>query len=403
MKAADIFNTLFSRGEIALSTLRSAALKPELIKTPKDYSVTQACELIGKGRATLRNKELDKSIQKARTIKKLKREERVYNLKEINSLRDYFGTRITRPKHSKAIIAAVVNFKGGVSKSVTSVTQAQGLAEKGYKVLLIDGDSQGSSTAVHGKNPDKDVAPNETLLNILCGTETDIRPIIQKTHWDGLDFIPGNLSLYNAEMKIPHEVMQRSQNKQDNKVPFQRLSKALEKIEDEYDLIIFDTPPSVGAVTTSILLACNAILIPVVPGIIDFSSTVQFLKMTAEVFGFMDDKSIDLIRILVTKHNHRKAANEIQEVIKQTFGNTVMTNYMIESEAIARAASSMKTLHEVEEAIGDKKSHKRAVDYASRINDELERCFRLVWEKQAQEFSSLLESDEVENGVALNE
>lgn len=388
MKASKIFKALYDRGEVALSTLRSVALKPELVKQPKQFNVTQACELIGKTRATLRNKELDNSIQKARTVKKAKRDERVYDLKEINEIREFFGTRIARPKNSKPIILAVTNFKGGVSKSVTSVTQAQSFATKGYRVLLIDGDNQGTTTVLQGKNPDKDIDRTQTLLNILCGDSDDIKSVIQKTHWDGLDFIPGNLSLYNAEMKIPHEVIQRSRNKEDNRVPFQRLTKAIEKVADDYDIIIFDTPPSVGAITTSILWASNAILIPVVPSIIDFSSTVQFLRMTHEMLDFIDEKNIDLIRILITKHNHRTAANELHDVIKQTFGNTVMTNYMIESEAIARAASNMKTLHEVEEVIGDKKAYKRAIDYAAKINDELERCFRTVWEKQAQELDA---------------
>ena len=133
MKASKIFKTLYDRGETALSTLRSVALKPELVKQPKEFNVTQACELIGKTRATLRNKEIDNSIQKARTIKKAKRDERVYNLQEINELREFFGTRIARPINSKPIVLAVTNFKGGVSKSVTSVTQAQSLRQKGIR------------------------------------------------------------------------------------------------------------------------------------------------------------------------------------------------------------------------------------------------------------------------------
>lgn len=382
MKAAQIFRTLFERGETALGSLRSIALKPELEKKPKDYNAAQACELIGKSRPTIVNRELENVIPKARTVKKAKRDERVYNLKEINFLRDYFQTRISKPKGSKAIRLAVINFKGGSGKTYTAITNAQAFAIKGYRVLLIDCDSQGSTSVLAGMNPDKDISSDETLLNILCGKEENIRKIIKKTHWDGLDLIPANLALYNAEMKIPYEMIQRAQKGQDNKIPFQRLAKAIAQVEDEYDIVIFDTPPSVGAITSSVLWSANAILVPMVPNIIDLSSTIQFLRMTAETLEFIDNKNIDLIRIQITKHNHRATANELHDVVKATFGNSVMTNYMIESEAISRAASNMQTLHEVNEVLGDRKSYKRAIDYASKINDELERCFKAIWDKQ---------------------
>lgn len=382
MKAADIFRTLFNRGEAALSSLRSIALKPELEKKPKDYNAAKACDLIGKSRSTLLNHETDNVIPKARTVKKAKREERVYNLKEINFLRDHYQTRISKPKNGQAIRLAVINFKGGSGKTYTAITNAQAFAIKGYRVLLVDCDSQGSTSILAGMNPDKDISKDETLLNILCGSESNIKSVIKKTHWDGLDLIPANLALYNAEMKIPYEMIQRSKKGEDNTVPFQRLSKAISQVEDEYDIIIFDTPPSVGAITSSVLWTANAILIPMVPNIIDLSSTIQFLRMTAETLEFIDNKNIDLIRIQITKHNHRATANELHDIVKATFGNSVMTNYMIESEAISRAASSMQTLYEVDEVLGDKKSYKRAMDYASKINDELERCFRVLWDKK---------------------
>lgn len=381
MKASQIFRTLFERGETALASLRSIALKPELAKKPKDYNIAKACELIGKSRPTLVSHETT-AIETVRTVKKAKREERVYNLQEINTLRNYFQTRVSKPNAGKAIRLAVINFKGGSGKTHTAITNAQAFAIKGYRVLLIDCDSQGSTSVLGGMNPDKDISSDETLLNILCGTETDIKKIIKKTHWDGLDLIPANLALYNAEMKIPYEMIQRARKGEDNKIPFQRLSNALQSVEQDYDIIIFDTPPSVGAITSSVLWAANAILIPMVPNIIDLSSTIQFMRMTAEALEFIDNKNIDLIRIQITKHNHRATANELHDIVKATFGNSVMTNYMIESEAISRAASNMQTLHEVDEALGDKRAHKRALEYASKINDELERCFKVIWDKQ---------------------
>src|SRR5262249_46223150 len=124
-------------------------------------------------------------------------------LQHINYLRTYFGTKPSKPKTADPIIIAVTNFKGGVWKTTTAINAAHYFALKGYKVLLIDADSQGSATQCFGYIPDNDIEDDATLLPYLLGETQVLDKIIRNTYWDGLDLIPANLALYNAEFELP--------------------------------------------------------------------------------------------------------------------------------------------------------------------------------------------------------
>ena len=92
---------------------------------------------------------------------------------------------------------------GGVWKTTTAINAAHYFALKGYKVLFIDADSQGSGTQCFGYIPDNDIDDDSTLLPYLLGEITSLKPAIRSTYWDGLDLIPANLALYNAEFELP--------------------------------------------------------------------------------------------------------------------------------------------------------------------------------------------------------
>ena len=105
----------------------------------------------------------------------------------------------TKPKNSEACIISVANFKGGVAKTTTSVHLAQYLSLKGYKVLFIDCDSQGSGTQYFGLIPDTEVRDDQTLYGALSNKIKLEINHPTKTHWPNLDIIPANLSLYGVE------------------------------------------------------------------------------------------------------------------------------------------------------------------------------------------------------------
>src|SRR3546814_587919 len=118
-------------------------------------------------------------------------------------MRGTFGTRPWRAPSDPVSILAVQNFKGGVGKSTTAVHLAQNLAIRGYRVLLIDCDSQASATTLFGYVPDLDLSEDETLYPYLReGERGTLEYAIKKTHFDGLDLIPANLRLFQSEYEL---------------------------------------------------------------------------------------------------------------------------------------------------------------------------------------------------------
>ena len=109
-------------------------------------------------------------------------------------------------------IIAVQNFKGGVGKSTVSVHLAQYLAMHGYRVCLIDCDSQGSSTMMLGYVPDLDISEDDTLYPFIRNAEmSSLAYAVRETHWDGLWLVPANLRLYSAEYELAARIARSDQ------------------------------------------------------------------------------------------------------------------------------------------------------------------------------------------------
>lgn len=381
--AQEVFRHLFELGSKAFKLTRDEAIAPEKTKKLKDWGITEAALMIGRSTQTLRTMEEAEKIPKARQVLKGKRYERIYNLKEINFLREHFGTRPSKPKDVEAAIIGFVNFKGGAGKTTSAIGSAQYFAKQGYKVLLIDCDSQGSSTQMFGYIPDEDLEDKETILNILTGETEDLTTLIKKTYWDGLDLIPANLSLYNAELIIPTQIAdyQKLTGKQLNF--YNRLNKSLKDVTKNYDIVILDCPPSLGMLSINAIFAATALIITMPPVIIDFASTIQFFKMVSEVMERLPTKIYSFVRILLTKYNGRSSANQLKDLMKAFFGQFKLTENMIESEAISKAATNMQTLYEIDGFISDKRTYERAIQQADRVNEEIHSLIQSMWEKNS--------------------
>ncbi len=106
-----------------------------------------------------------------------------YSLDEINTIRKLFPPAFVRnPKTDAPCILAVQNFKGGVGKSTIAVHLSQYFTIQGFKVLLIDLDSQASTTTMMGYNPDIDISEDDTLLPFLLGEEQSLDYAIRDTY-----------------------------------------------------------------------------------------------------------------------------------------------------------------------------------------------------------------------------
>lgn len=243
-----------------------------------------------------------------------------FTLDEVLRLRAHFaaeGSRAKeylpyRPKNLPAKIVAVANFKGGVGKTSTAAHLAMSAALDGYRVLVIDLDSQGSMTSIFGGRVADEwqtvfpliarhyashlIAENQVRLARgdsplpLDETMTEAQKItaqslIQKTHWPNIDLIGAQLNLYWAEFQIPVWRMQARGWKL-----WDALSDVLgaDGVLDAYDIVFLDTPPALGYLTINGLAASDILLVPVGASFLEFDSTGRFFDMLHSTFSSIE-------------------------------------------------------------------------------------------------------------------
>ena len=145
-------------------------------------------------------------------------------------------------------IIAVVNQKGGVGKTTTTLNLGAALVEHGAKVLLVDFDPQGALSVGIGFNPN---ALEATVYDLLLDSSIHFQDVKVSTKVEGLDLIPSNIDLSAAEIMLVSEVARE-----------QLLKRALEAAQPDYHYILIDCPPSLGLLTVNALTAAETVVIP---------------------------------------------------------------------------------------------------------------------------------------------
>ena len=168
-----------------------------------------------------------------------------------------------------AKIISVVNQKGGVGKTTSAVNLAAALGALGKRVLLVDIDPQGNTTSGYGVSR-KNLSA--TVYEILIGTIPAAAAII-KTKFQGVDIIPSNINLAGAELELA--VLDKREAV---------LKNALAPIQENYDFIFFDCPPSLGLITLNAITASDSFLVPIqceyyaLEGLSQLMATVRTIK-----------------------------------------------------------------------------------------------------------------------------
>ncbi len=343
------------------------------------FNVRTAAEMVGRTEKAIRDAEADGRLPEPDKDAETGRRTG-YTLSQINKMREVFGTLPHRGADDPPLVLAVQNFKGGVGKSTIVSHLAQYFALKGYRVCVIDCDSQASSTAIFGMNPDVDVDEEEDTLYpfLRHGGPKSLHYALRATYWPGIALIPANLGLYDAEYEFAARMAREPTFILD------RLRDGIASISDQFDVVLLDPPPALGMISLSVLRAANALLIPAPPSNIDFASTAHFLKMMeatlTELSKFGGERSYSFVKILASKMNDQKSAHvAIKRMMDAVFPQDMLQSVLKDSAEIDNATANLSTVYELTGPSTRTDTHKRCRAYLDAVGREIETLARKTW------------------------
>lgn len=218
-------------------------------------------------------------------------------------------------------IIALVNQKGGVGKTTSTINIGAALAETGRRVLLVDLDPQGNLTVSLGIKAHE---IDHTLYEVLKGDAT----ATQATFKGRYDTLPSDIRLSAAELEL-------------SSLPGREmiLKEALQEVKENYDYILIDCPPSLGIITLNGLTAAQEIFIPLQAEFLALNGMAQLLT-TIKAVQKRINPQLEISGIITTLYDNRKNLNkEVVEKIKEYFPEKVFDTLIRDNVALAEAPS----------------------------------------------------------------
>lgn len=223
-------------------------------------------------------------------------------------------------------IISLLNHKGGVGKTTSTINIGAGLVELGKKVLLIDLDPQANLTLSLGI-PRQPV----TIYEAIRG-ESDLSPYTVKP---GLDVVISTLDLSSAEMELINEAGREY-----------ILREIFDPLREDYDYIIIDCPPSLGLLTLNALTASDYVIIPLQTEFLAMQGLAK-IKQVIQKVRLRLNKGLEIGGVIATMYDARKVLNrDVVETIIKYFGPQVFETYIRDNVSLAEAPAHGKDIFE---------------------------------------------------------
>jgi chromosome partitioning protein len=230
-------------------------------------------------------------------------------------------------------VIAVANQKGGVGKTTTTANLGAALARQGRRVLLVDMDPQGNLTSAVGVSKKTEHTVAEALLDYRVVLPT-IRVEYGKDESgvSGLDVTPATLSLASAEAALMNKLGRE-----------QRLRDQLARHAAEYDIVLIDTPPSLGLLTINALVAADRVLIPTEARFFSLQG-LQMIEESIEEVLYLNPR-LKVIGVLLSKLDRRlREEKQVAEYLRERWGALVFETEIGTSSKVLEASSAGKTV-----------------------------------------------------------
>ncbi len=350
-----------------------------------------------------------------------------FSLDEVLRLRAHFAAEGAksksyapyRPAGLPAKVVTVANFKGGVGKTSTAAHLAMSAALDGYRVLVVDLDSQGSMTSIFGAKVEDEwgtvfpllarhyarhlqgenraraargEAPQPLDPVLSEALKAKAGDLVRRTHWPNIDLIGAQLNLYWAEFQIPVWRMAARGWKL-----WDALGDALaeEGLLEGYDLVFLDTPPALGYLSINGLAAADILLVPTGASFLEFDSTGRFFDMLHATFASIEEGenlaaralgrpetafAWDAVQALVTRYDGAQQA-EMAALMQAFLGRRLLPERQGFTALIGQAGEQVAGLYEADYRDFNRETYARGRETFDATYAAFKRLLYGVWKR----------------------
>ena len=230
---------------------------------------------------------------------------------------------------SKTEILSIINQKGGVGKTTTTINLAAGLALKDKKILVIDLDPQGNATTGLGLLSSE--SSDETIYGVLNGTKK-ISEVIKKTQFQNLDLVSSNVDLSGLEVETASDSRRAFILKE-------QIMAYLKDFSDKYEYVFIDCPPSLSLLTVMALVASHSLVVPLQTEFFALEGLTQLMK-TIDRIKINLNNELKIKGILLTMYDKRnKLSSQVEKEARDYFKEKVYSTVIPRNVRLSEAPS----------------------------------------------------------------